>query len=95
MVNDDFQIKKLLEENLELAKENNGMLKRLRNAQRWATLYRIFYIVFMIGIVYGGYYLVQPYIKSLINTYDQTVSGYQKIKDLEANFGANIQDIVK
>jgi hypothetical protein len=49
----------------------------------------------MIGIVYGGYYLVQPYIKSLINTYDQTVSGYQKIKDLEANFGANIQDIVK
>lgn len=93
MVNDDFQIKKLLEENLELAKENNQMLKKLRNAQRWINLSRILYILFMVGIVYGGYYLIQPYIDTVINTYDQGISGYQNLKSLEETINSKFQNI--
>ncbi|MFA7191696.1 MAG: hypothetical protein WC089_00130 [Candidatus Paceibacterota bacterium] len=66
---EDPQIKKLLEENLELAKENNELLKKVRNTQKLAQIYRIVYWVVIIGASYGAYYFVQPYIGGILDVY--------------------------
>ena len=65
----DQEIKKLLEENLELAKENNELLKKVRNTQKLAQIYRIVYWVVIIGASYGAYYFVQPYIGGILDVY--------------------------
>ncbi|MEY2671586.1 MAG: hypothetical protein RL687_3 [Candidatus Parcubacteria bacterium] len=65
----DQDIKKLLEENLELSKENNELLKKVRNTQKLAQIYRIVYWVVIIGASYGAYYFVQPYIGGILNVY--------------------------
>lgn len=65
----DQDIKKLLEENLELSKENNELLKKVRNTQKLAQIYRIVYWVVIIGASYGAYYFVQPYVGGILNVY--------------------------
>lgn len=66
---EDLQIKQLLEANLEISRENNEMLKKIRNAQKLAQIYRVVYWIVIIGASYGAYYFVQPYIGGILNIY--------------------------
>jgi hypothetical protein len=66
----DEEMRKMLEENLELAKENNKMLRKLRNGQRFATITRILYWVVLFAIAYGSYIYVSPHINTLKKIYE-------------------------
>ncbi len=59
----------LLKRNLELAEENNKMLKSMRNSQRINTIMRVFYWIFIIGFGIWSLQMVQPYLKTLTDTY--------------------------
>ena len=61
--------RKLLEENLELTKENNKMLHSMRRSMRTARVMSILYWVFIIGSAVGAFYLSQPYIDQLKSVY--------------------------
>ena len=77
---DQKELKNLLLENLELAKENNHMLKRLRNGQRWATITKIIYWLFLIGLSVGAYYYLEPYVKTVRGIYDTNSSYFESMK---------------
>jgi len=58
----DLEDKKIIRENLELARENQSMLKKMRRGQFIGNVARIFYWVIIVGVSFGAYYFVQPYI---------------------------------
>jgi len=65
----DPESKKLLEETLAVAKENNDMLHSLRRSMRFARFMSILYWVFIIGSAVGAYYLIEPYIDQVKSIY--------------------------
>ena len=67
----DPESKKLLEETLALAKENNGMLHSLRRSMRVARFMSFLYWVLIIGSAFGAYYFVEPYIDQMKGIYGE------------------------
>ena len=65
----DPESKKLLEETLALAKENNSMLHSMRRSLRIQRVMSILYWLFIIGSAVGAYYLIQPYVDQVIDAY--------------------------
>jgi hypothetical protein len=61
----DPETKKLLEETLELSRENNKILHSLRRSLRLQRIMTILYWVFIIGSAVGALWLVQPYIDAI------------------------------
>ena len=65
----DQDIKKLLEDNLILNKENNELLLKLYKAQRLAQITRIIYWVVIVGMAIGAFYFIQPFLDSMLGAY--------------------------
>ena len=59
----------LLEENLRMSRENNRLLIKVRSVQRWASIMRVLYWVVLIGISFGAFYFLQPYIEKVMKIY--------------------------
>ncbi len=59
------ELKTLLEANLELSKENNKLLKKVRRVQKIARNTKIVYWLFIVAIAFGAYYYVQPFVKKM------------------------------
>jgi len=74
----DFDEKKLLEETLELSKENNKILKKLRNAMRVSRFFKVVYWTVIIGSMLGAYYYFQPLIDNLVGAYEGVTSLFGK-----------------
>lgn len=69
----------------ELAVENNQMLRKLRNAQRWDRIIKYGYWVIIIALSFGAYYLIQPFMESLgVGNIMRTPNGdSQKLSELQ------------
>lgn len=74
--------KELLEKTYELEKENNHMLRGIRNSNRWSLFFRLFYWFIIIGLSVGAFYFIQPYLESLMNTYSSVQDGLGNINSL-------------
>lgn len=61
--------RQLLEETLELSKENNKILRKMRRHMVWGTFFRLIYWAIFIGTAIGLYYYLQPYLDQLIDFY--------------------------
>lgn len=72
----DEESKKMLEEALELSRENHTMLKRLRKSQKNAQLLRGLYWVFVIAIGLGAYAYLSPYLKKAVDVYNTAQNGF-------------------
>ena len=75
----DPESKKLLEETLALAKENNNILHSLKRSIYISRIMSLVYWVFIIGSAVGAYYLIEPYI-------DQIKSAYGNASDVLNSF---------
>ena len=71
--------KELLKRSVELAEENNDMLRAIRRSMRLARFISIMYWVFIIGSAVGAYYLIQPYIDSLSGAYSGAKSNFDTL----------------
>lgn len=65
----DPESKKLLENTVRLAEENNQMLRSLMRSMRITRIISFLYWIFIIGSAVGAYYLIQPYLQSLLDVY--------------------------
>ena len=65
----DPESKKLLEESLALAKDNNSMLHSMRRSMRMQRAMTAIYWLFIIGSAVGAYYFIQPYLDQVIGLY--------------------------
>jgi CRISPR/Cas system-associated protein Cas10 (large subunit of type III CRISPR-Cas system) len=69
----------LLSKAIELAEENNKMLKSLTRSMKISRIISVIYWVFIIGSAVGAFYLIQPYIDGLMDTYENASSGLNSI----------------
>lgn len=69
-----------LQELLELARENNEMLKGVHRRARWSMFFWILRWAIVVGILFGAYYYVEPYVDKAVETYQKTTN---TIKDLQ------------
>lgn len=58
-----------LNRTLELAEENNKMLKKLVRSMRWARLVRVIYLLIIVGASIGIFYYLEPVFKQAQDTY--------------------------
>jgi hypothetical protein len=58
--------KSLLERTLKMAEENNGILRSMRRASRFAMIARAAYWVVILILGFGAYYFIQPYVTSML-----------------------------
>ncbi|HEY4493738.1 MAG TPA: hypothetical protein VJB98_03920 [Candidatus Paceibacterota bacterium] len=68
-----------LEEVLKLERENHEMLKGMRARQRWHTVFLILYWALLGGIAVATYHFLEPYLKTLLETYNSIQDGIGKI----------------
>ena len=90
----DEQNKRLLEENLALAKENNQMLKKVLRSQKRGEIMKIVYWLLIIGIAFGAFYFVQPYLENVISIYTNTAGVLEEING-EVPDVNNISELLK
>lgn len=86
MENDDS----LLREIHRLTKENNKMLHKLESDAKRARLWKTLRMAFIAALLFGAYYLIQPFIENLTNAYasiQDTFQELQETKDSLSNFG--------
>jgi hypothetical protein len=79
---------------LELAEENNKMLRSLHRSQRAGTIFRILYWLIIIGSLVSAYYFLGPILKELIGTASAVMGQAGALQGQMQDMGA-LQDILK
>jgi len=70
MPNDHLE--ELLRRNLELNKENNALLKKMRRTAMWGIAFKVLWVAVLIGVpVAVYYYFLMPYLDGLREGYQQ------------------------
>ena len=59
--------RELLKRSIVLAEENNDILRSIQRSMRLARFMSLLYWIFIIGSAVGAYYLIQPYIDTLVS----------------------------
>lgn len=77
----DFEIKKMVEESLELSRENNKILRSMRSAARWGRALRMFYWIIIIASMLGLYYYFQPVLKVFQSQYEMGASFLNQLQE--------------
>ncbi|MFA5095264.1 MAG: hypothetical protein WC447_01210 [Candidatus Paceibacterota bacterium] len=85
----DPESKQLLQNTLALAEENNKMLHKIRGVQRRGVVYQVLKYLLILGIAFGAFYYVEPYLNKIMDMYN-SVTGIQK----EIN-NSPLQDLLK
>jgi len=72
----DPEVKQLVEENLRLSKENNELLLKLYNIQKWSQMIRIGYYIVIVLIGIGAFYFIKPFLGDLFSAYGLDTSSF-------------------
>ena len=80
----DQELKELVNINLELTKENNKMLKKIRGVQKKSYFFALLRWLIVLGLAFGAYYYIQPYLNKVLQVYNSIPNfGNFDIKNLE------------
>ena len=66
---------KLLERLVELAEDSNRILHQMRRANRWANFFTFIKWLVIIALSLGSYYYIEPYLKVIMDFYQNTIPG--------------------
>jgi hypothetical protein len=80
----DPETKQLLKDNIDLAQENNILLKKMVRNQKWTNIYRVVYWSIIIFTSVGAYYFIQPLLGNMFNVYG--VSDGNNVGDVMKEF---------
>jgi hypothetical protein len=83
--------KSLLERTYKMTEENNAILKSIRNSNRWIIAYKILYWVIILGLSFGAYYSLKPYMETLFGAYGQLQGEAGGIQ----NISSTLSDLLK
>ncbi|MEA3399479.1 MAG: hypothetical protein U9R00_03155 [Patescibacteria group bacterium] len=78
----DLELKKTLERNFKLAKENNHLLKKLNRAHLWSRAFSAIKWLVIIGISLGAYYYIQPFLENLLSIYTGNIPDLSIVQSL-------------
>ncbi len=77
--------KKLLEETAETTGECLVILKRMQRIRRFELFLKIGYWVIILGLAFGAYYFIQPYLNSLLQIYSGLGGNLDQMNNLKNN----------
>ncbi len=77
----DQDTEKRLENIEKMVMDNHRMLKKLRRAQIYASIWRTIYWAVIIGSAIGAYYYLQPYIEQYKTLYDKIGNQAQSVSN--------------
>ncbi|MEI7810159.1 MAG: hypothetical protein WCI41_01215 [bacterium] len=80
----DPETTKLLRDTFLLAEDNNKMLHKIRNGQKWASVMRVMYWLIIIGISIGAFYFMQPYIAPLEKLLGNASSVFEQLNSAKS-----------
>ena len=80
-------LKKILQENTKIARENHRLLKKIYRSIKWAGFFRMIYWTILFGSAVGAYYFIQPLIDTAQNSFNSIKSGFSAIQD----FGSPVE----
>lgn len=86
--------KALLLKTAELVKENNSLLRKMRRGARFRAALHALYWVVIIGLSFGAYYFIEPYIGQLQGIYQKIQGDVDNIRgtaDTIGDFGKLLQ----
>lgn len=72
--------KSLLERTYYIADENNKMLRSIKRSGQIALAMRVFYWVIIIGVSFGAYYFIEPYIDTLTSVYGAGINSPNSVQ---------------
>ena len=85
MVYMEDEDRKLLEEVLELSRENQRMIKSMYRSQWWSRIWKSLYWIIILGIAFGSFYFLKPYLDKVMELFGKTqttLDSVQKVTDV-------------
>ncbi len=86
--------KALLLKTAETVKENNTMLRKMRRGARVRAVLHLFYWLVIIGLSFGAYYFLEPYIAQIEKIYSGLRGDIDNVRgtaDALGDFGKLLQ----
>lgn len=84
---------KQLSEALDLARENNDILRKMKRSMFWARVLRLSYFAIILGVSFGAYYFIQPYLEGVLGTYSSLLGGVESAGDSLPSMGQLLEDL--
>ena len=66
---------------LELTKENNEILRKMRRSLFWGRVFKAVYLIIILGVTFGAYYFIQPYLEGVLGTYQSLLGGAEGVPE--------------
>ena len=67
---------------IEKVEENNKLIKKLYKGMIWRRVFRIIKVLIILGVAFGSFYFIQPYVQSMMETFGSVKSGVNEVKDI-------------
>ncbi|MFP4617056.1 MAG: hypothetical protein ACLFNR_02750 [Candidatus Paceibacterota bacterium] len=76
----------------ELVRENNKMLRQMRDAQRRAGFFKILYWVIIVGVALIAYLYIEPYLDDLEALYTEAQNASARASEAFEEFSKEIEE---
>ncbi|PIP69073.1 hypothetical protein CO033_02685 [Candidatus Nomurabacteria bacterium CG_4_9_14_0_2_um_filter_32_10] len=90
----DPEEKQLLQNTLVIAEENNKLLYKIRGVQNREFIWRVVKILVIVGIAFGSFYFLEPFLNKVIDLYESVLGIQKDIKDVSDNT-SSFKDLLK
>jgi len=79
----DEEIRQLLKKNIEVSEESLEILKKMNRARMIGNTLVFLKWAVIIGLSYGAYYFIEPYLNAITGGLNTINSGTEQVKDLQ------------
>jgi hypothetical protein len=77
--------RRLLDETVLLARENNRLLRKIVRRERLQAIWATIKLLVIVSLAFGAYYYIQPYILQLIAAYRVLSGSLQGLEQVQSN----------
>lgn len=84
-----------LDELLDLAKENNRMLRGMHRRMIWGQVFTFIYWLAILGVLGWSYYYFQPYIEQYIDVYQSLMSALSGMEEAGKNLPTDVAQFLE
>ena len=78
----DPEAKELLQNTLLLTEENNKILHQIRGVQKREAIWRVLKILVIVGIAFGSFYFLEPYLDKVMSMYDGVKTNIDSVNSM-------------
>lgn len=82
-----------IDELLELTKENNKILHKMRRTQHFSSFFTLVYWAVILGSIFGTYYYFQPTIQKYIKTIQTSMGIIQNFEKAAGSIPTDMQAV--